>query len=106
REASAATGDAGSRGINRDGHDILDQGLRWALMAGNRDIPVTETALQHTRLQELVAPFADGELTREEKRAVEEHLRSCGRCRCELALQRDLSRAPRCSRRLPARDDA
>ena len=62
-------------------------------MAGNRDIPVTEAALQHTRLQELVAPFADGELPREEKRAVEEHLRICGRCRCELALQRDLSRA-------------
>jgi anti-sigma factor RsiW len=55
--------------------------------------PVTETALQHTRLQELVAPFADGELSRDEKRAVEDHLRICGRCRCELDLQRELSRA-------------
>ena len=55
--------------------------------------PVTEAAFQHARLQELVAPFADGELPREQKRAVEEHLRGCERCRCELALQRDLSRA-------------
>ena len=61
-------------------------------MAGKRH-PVTEAAVQHARLQELVAPFADGELPHEEKRAVEEHLRICSRCRCELALQRDLSRA-------------
>jgi anti-sigma factor RsiW len=55
--------------------------------------PVTEDALQHARLQELVAAFADGELPREETRQVEEHLRGCGRCRSELSLQRDVSRA-------------
>lgn len=56
--------------------------------------PVTEAALEHARLQELVAPFADGELPDEEGRAaVQEHLRGCARCRRELALQQVLSRA-------------
>jgi anti-sigma factor RsiW len=54
---------------------------------------MTEAASQHARLQELVAPFADGELQRKEMCAVEEHLRSCARCRCELAVQLALSRA-------------
>ena len=53
----------------------------------------TETALQHARLAELLAAFADGELAEEDRRAVEEHLRECARCRRELTLQRDLSRA-------------
>ena len=50
-------------------------------------------ALNHARLRELIAPFADGELTGEEKDLLEEHLRSCGRCRRELAVQQLLSRA-------------
>ncbi|MGZ6125301.1 MAG: anti-sigma factor [Myxococcales bacterium] len=54
---------------------------------------LTEAVLQHARLQELVASFADGELPREERRAVEEHLDGCGRCQRELALQQTLFRA-------------
>jgi anti-sigma factor RsiW len=54
---------------------------------------MTEAALQHARLQELVAAFADGELPHDERFVLEEHLTTCGRCRRELALQRDLSRA-------------
>ena|SRR5712692_1521469 len=54
---------------------------------------MTEAALEHALLQELVAAFADGELPPEEGRVVQEHLRSCARCQRELALQQDLSRA-------------
>jgi hypothetical protein len=55
--------------------------------------PLREDALEHARLQELVAAFADGELSREESFALEEHLLGCDRCRRELVLQRDLSHA-------------
>jgi Putative zinc-finger len=54
---------------------------------------VTDQTLEHARLQELVAPFADGELSAEESRAVEEHLAACERCRRELAIHQDLSSA-------------
>lgn len=54
---------------------------------------LTEAVLKHARLEELVASFADGELPREEREAVEEHLEGCERCRRELALQQDLYRA-------------
>jgi anti-sigma factor RsiW len=54
---------------------------------------VTEAALQHQRFQELIARFADGELPGEGRRVIEEHLRACGRCQRELALQQGLSRA-------------
>jgi len=52
-----------------------------------------EATLQHARVRELVAAFADGELVREESREVEEHLRTCAGCRRELALQQDIARA-------------
>jgi anti-sigma factor RsiW len=61
--------------------------------ARRQEHPVTEAVFQHARLQELVAPFADGELSRKEMGAVEEHLGGCARCRCELAIQQALSRA-------------
>jgi hypothetical protein len=51
-----------------------------------------ETALPHARLEELVAAFADGELSREERRTVEEHLEGCARCQRELTLQQDIYR--------------
>jgi len=54
---------------------------------------MTEAALEHARLQELVAAFADGELPPDEGHAVQAHLRGCARCRRELALQQELSRA-------------
>jgi anti-sigma factor RsiW len=54
---------------------------------------MSEAALEHALLQELVAAFADGELPRDEARAVQEHLRGCVRCQRELALQQGLSRA-------------
>src|SRR5438105_11800610 len=54
---------------------------------------MTEAALEHARLLELVAAFAVGELSRDQGRVVREHLRICGRCRRELALQQDLARA-------------
>jgi putative zinc finger protein len=54
---------------------------------------VTDEALEHAGVQELVAAFADGELSGEEGRAVEEHLRGCERCRRELTIQQDLSSA-------------
>src|SRR5437868_5397718 len=54
---------------------------------------MTEAALEHARLLELVAAFADGELSRDQGRVVREHLRICARCRRELALQQDLARA-------------
>jgi hypothetical protein len=52
-----------------------------------------ESALQHARVRELVAAFADGELVREHSREVEEHLDTCATCRRELALQQDIARA-------------
>jgi len=55
--------------------------------------PLTEAGPQHARLQELIAAFADGELPVEERRIVEDHLRGCGPCQRELALQQDLSAA-------------
>jgi Putative zinc-finger len=54
---------------------------------------MTEAALEHARLQELVAAFADGELPPDTARLVQEHLRTCARCRRELALQQELARA-------------
>src|SRR2546426_10529468 len=54
---------------------------------------MTEAALEHARLLELVAAFADGELSPDQGRVVREHLRTCGRCRRELALQQDLAQA-------------
>jgi hypothetical protein len=54
---------------------------------------MTEPALEHALLQELVAAFADGELPADEARVVQEHLRSCARCQREFALQQGLSRA-------------
>ena len=55
--------------------------------------PLTDVALQHARLQGLIAAFGDGELDRDDTRAVQEHLRNCEGCRRELSLQRELSRA-------------
>jgi hypothetical protein len=54
---------------------------------------MTEPALEHALLRELVAAFADGELPPDEVRVVQEHLRSCARCQRELALQQGVSRA-------------
>lgn len=61
-------------------------------MTSSRSGMPTRT-LQHALLHELIGPFADGELPRDDMSAVAEHLRSCARCRSELALQQDLSRA-------------
>src|SRR5690349_13786539 len=54
---------------------------------------MTEAALEHARLQASVAALADGELSADEARVVEEHLLGCARCRRELALQQGLSRS-------------
>jgi Putative zinc-finger len=54
---------------------------------------MTDAALEHSRLQELIAAFADGELSLDQGRLVREHLRTCARCRREMALQQDLARA-------------
>jgi len=54
---------------------------------------MTDAALQHARLRERVAAFADGELPLDEAHSVREHLRTCTQCQRELALQQDLSRA-------------
>jgi hypothetical protein len=54
---------------------------------------LTEAVVQHSRLEDLIASFADGELPREEREAVEEHLEGCERCRRELALQQNLFHA-------------
>jgi anti-sigma factor RsiW len=54
---------------------------------------MSEVALEHAVLEALVGAFADGELPRDEARAVQEHLRTCARCQRELALQQGLSRA-------------
>jgi hypothetical protein len=50
-----------------------------------------DAALEHARLQELIAAFVDGELPAEKVRAIREHVRTCARCRNELALQRKVS---------------
>ena len=52
-----------------------------------------EPVLDHARLQEMVAAFADHELPPEQMLAVEEHLKSCTRCQRELEAQRRISRA-------------
>src|SRR5438128_9640240 len=54
---------------------------------------MTDAALEHARLRELIAAFADGELSPDRERFVREHLRTCARCQRELALHQDLSRA-------------
>src|SRR3954470_9512643 len=54
---------------------------------------MTEAALEHARLLERVAALADGELSADEARGVEEHLLGCARCRRELVLQQGLSRS-------------
>jgi len=54
---------------------------------------VTAEGPEHERLRALVAPFADGELSAEDGRAVEEHLPGCERCRRELTIHQDLSAA-------------
>ena len=47
----------------------------------------------HARMQRTIGALADGELSAQEARAVEEHVRGCDRCRRELRLQQDVSRA-------------
>jgi hypothetical protein len=54
---------------------------------------MTEAALEHARLRELVAALADGELPAWQARVVEEHLHGCTPCRRELDLQQDLFRS-------------
>ena len=54
---------------------------------------MSEAALDHPLLQELVAAWADGELPRGEARVVQEHVRTCARCEREMALQERLSSA-------------
>lgn len=54
---------------------------------------MSEAALRHARLQELVGAFADRELPPGQSAEVEEHLRTCPTCQRELALQQDLARA-------------
>jgi hypothetical protein len=54
---------------------------------------MTEAALEHARLLERVAALADGELSADEARGVQEHLLGCARCRRELVLQQGLSRS-------------
>jgi len=50
-------------------------------------------ALEHARLQELLAAFVDDELSANDSGPVEKHLRTCARCQREVALHRTLSRA-------------
>jgi len=54
---------------------------------------MTDAALEHARFRELIAAFADGELSPDRGRLVREHLRTCARCQRELALHQDLARA-------------
>src|SRR3954469_9672284 len=54
---------------------------------------MSEAALDHALLQQLVAAFADAELPRGEARVVQEHLRTCAPCQRELALQQGISSA-------------
>lgn len=54
---------------------------------------MSEAALEHTVLQELMAALADGELPSGEARVVREHQRGCSRCQRELAIQQGLSAA-------------
>jgi Putative zinc-finger len=54
---------------------------------------MSEAALDHPLLQQLVAAWADGELPRGEARVVQEHARTCARCQREMALQERLSSA-------------
>ena len=54
---------------------------------------MSRAALDHALLQELVAAFVDDELPPDEALIVEQHLRDCGRCQRELALQQGLASA-------------
>src|SRR3954468_6379163 len=49
--------------------------------------------LEHARVVDLVAAFADRELTSGEEAIVREHLRRCARCRREIAVHEQLSAA-------------
>jgi hypothetical protein len=54
---------------------------------------MSDSAIDHAFLQDNIAAFADGELAREERLFVENHLRGCSSCRRDLALQRRISAA-------------
>lgn len=54
---------------------------------------MTEAALDHALLQELVAALSDGELPWGEARVVRRHLRDCVPCQRELAVQKRLGSA-------------
>jgi putative zinc finger protein len=56
-------------------------------------VHMSDAALDHALLRDLVAAFADGELPESEARVVEDHLYACAPCRRELALQEALSSA-------------
>src|SRR5438477_10018827 len=72
--------------------------------AADEDAGMIEAAPDHARLQELVAGFADGELSADQSGRIQEHLRTCARCRRELTLQQSVSRA--LARDLPREDGA
>ena len=46
--------------------------------------------MDHAKIKELVSSYADGELDKETRRQVEEHLASCPECRAELEDTRKL----------------
>ena len=52
---------------------------------------MTEVALDHALLLDLVGAFSDGELPWDEARVVHDHLRGCPPCQRELAVQRSLA---------------
>jgi Putative zinc-finger len=54
---------------------------------------MSDSAIDHTLVQESIAAFADGELRPEERVVVENHLRTCASCRRELDVQRRIAAA-------------
>ena len=46
--------------------------------------------MDHAKMKELVSSYADGELDKETRRQVEDHLASCAECRAELEDTRKL----------------
>ena len=46
--------------------------------------------MEHERIKKLLIPYSDGELGKEQRKTVEEHIKKCSECRAELEEMKKL----------------